>query len=59
LKMMTNDYSVNKQAEYFELLHALDVLYANLNKYYRKFGIVSGDWMLYNLVYDKKTKKIL
>ena len=57
--MMTNDYSVNKQAEYFELLHALDVLYANLNKYYRKFGIVSGDWMLYNLVYDKKTKKIL
>jgi len=42
-----------------DILHAIDVLILALEKYCKKRRRLTGDWMIHNLLYDVKNKKIV
>ncbi|UTR10570.1 hypothetical protein MM300_22345 [Evansella sp. LMS18] len=58
LKLLADEYILDS-IEISAILYAIEEIVTNLERYYKKFNYIPGDWMLHNMVYDIKSRKII
>ncbi|MCM3574706.1 hypothetical protein M3172_16030 [Mesobacillus subterraneus] len=58
LKLISGEFFLEPK-EWGSFFNAIDTLYVNLERYHNKYNNITGDWMLYNLMYDLKSKSII